>query len=132
MSQKKFILLKVLVNGIDSLESYKDKIYYQYKILTCFGFKKSKIISKGINNIKFVNGLDNIESGYFSLLQIKTNKFSDDYEMFEKLFECSNVKILTGGSIMWPYLNDKIIRVNFSVEDNVLVNAFYNIKKFID
>ena len=129
---KKYYILKCLVKGIENIESTMTRKYCKRKIKKVLGTKETKIAIKGIDNIDFVDGLEIIESGYFALLNIKKIKKIDDCVLFHNLYYNANVKVICGGSIMWPYANMNVVRINFAVTDAELINSMYNLKKYLD
>ena len=64
------------------------------------------------------------------MLSIKSNK--NYYELFDELFNKANIKVICGNSIMYPNNEEKIIRINFAVELNVLIMGIIELKKYLE
>lgn len=129
----KFNLLKSLVSGIDVVDSRLKK-----KILkTVTDILGPENASKILCGLPFVDFPENLEpqSGYFAILDftgIKGMKYKgkciETDEDLLKFFYCtSRTRFLVGQSISWPYENELVGRVSFSVEDEKLVRAIFNI-----
>lgn len=129
MYLENYNLLRYLINGFDKANSAKE-VKYKKIIKKYLSKSDYEYIFSGIKNIDFLDGLEEIESGFFALLKIKTNL--NYYELFDKLFVEANVKVICGNSIMYTDNNEKIIRINFAVKQKDLVLGMLNFKKMID
>ena len=99
------------------IKKYLSNSDYQYAI-------------KNVDELSFVEKLDNVESGFFALLKVKTNL--NYYELFSTLFEITNIKVICGNSIMYMDDSEKIIRINFSVQPKCLILGITHLKKYLD
>ena len=129
MYLENYNLLRYLINGFDKANS-ANEVKYKKIIKKYLSKSDYEYIYSGIKNIDFLDGLEEIESGFFALLKIKTNL--NYYELFDKLFVEANVKVICGNSIMYMDNNEKIIRINFAVKQKDLVFGMLNLKKMID
>ena len=127
--RKKINLLQNLIYGSEDFSFNK-------KLKKILGYKKAQMLRNGIKEIGFIEKLDNIQSGFFALLNFsylkdktyKNIKIKSEYELFDILYNYANVKIICGTSIMWPNKNMFVGRINFAVSDSDLIKSFYNFK----
>ena len=127
-----FEILKYLIEGINTestlnLISKNKYIKIIKRILPKSDYKYALHETK---KLSFVSKLEQIESGYFSLLSIKTNK--NYYDLFDELFYKANIKAICGNSIMYPYNKEKVIRINFAVEPKMLILGIVELKKYLE
>ena len=128
---KKINLLKVLIEGPDSISNRKFRNCSCYKIKKVLKkeYSESKLLPS--QHLTFLPNLNNIESGFFALLKVELKNVKTDLELFHKLFYEANVKVLCGKSLMWEE-NTKIIRINFAVEDEVLIKGIISLKEYLN
>lgn len=127
-----FEILKYLIEGINTTSPFnlisKDKYM---KIIKKYILKDDyKYALYNTSKLSFVSNLEKIESGYFSLLSIKSNK--NYYDLFDELFNKANIKVICGNSIMYPYSQEKIIRINYAVETKTLILGIVGLKKYLE
>lgn len=127
-----FEILKYLIEGIETKSTFKLISKDKYiKIMKKYISKEDyNFALHDTSKLSFVSNLEDIESGYFSLLSIKSNK--NYYELFDELFNKANIKVICGNSIMYPNNEEKIIRINFAVELNVLIMGIIELKKYLE
>lgn len=125
-------ILKYLVSGINEStnSNYISKKKYINLIKKVLNYDDYKFALHASSKLSFLPGLDQIDSGFFSLLKIKSNK--NYYDLFDSLFEEANVKIICGNSIMFPNSNEKVIRINFAVDSKTLILGIVSLKKYLD
>ena len=124
--------MKYLVSGINEStnSNYISKKKYINFIKKFLNYDDYKFALNASSKLSFLPGLDKIDSGFFSLLKIKSNK--NYYDLFDSLFEEANVKIICGNSIMFPNSNEKVIRINFAVDSKTLILGIVSLKKYLD
>lgn len=129
----KFNLLKSLVSGIDTVDSrFKEKI-----LKTVTNILGPENASKVLCGLPFVDFPENLEpqSGYFAILDFtgikgmkyKGKSIETDEDLLKFFYSTSRTRFLVGQSISWPYENELVGRVSFSIEDEKLVRAIFNI-----
>lgn len=133
----KFNLLKALVSGIDAVDSsFKNRILETVnKVLEPNDAKKAL---SGIPMVNFPTNLEP-ESGFFAILdftQIKGMKYEGkairtDKDLLEFFYKTSRTRFLVSQSISWPYENELVGRITFSIEDAKLIKAILNIHNAI-
>lgn len=132
-------LLKVLINGIDSIENndYKEEIIKDIKQYA--GLYNPSILLDGIPNVDFVEGTLP-ESGFFEMLDFTGLKnmqsdsgriISSEVELLKYLFEEEKIKIILGQSISWPDSNQLVGRVTTALSREDLVEYFGAMNKCI-
>ena len=129
----KFNLLKALVSGIDTVDlEFKDKIL-EVVNNTLDSNNASKVLS-GIPMVDFPKNLVP-ESGFFAILdftKIKGMKYEGkairtDRDLLEFFYKTSRTRFLVGQSISWPYKDELVGRISFSIDDAKLIQACLNI-----
>ena len=135
--QYKYQLLKTLVNGINSV----DKKYKQIVIdnIKKYTNEKADDVLKGIKYIKFPKNLEP-EAGFFAILdftELKGMKYKNNVIFTEKdllkfFYDTKRIRFLVGQSISWPYKDELIGRVTFTLDDDIMINVFQNIKEAIN
>lgn len=133
----KYNLLKTLVCGINAADArFKGRIFKTISV-TLEGAEARKALS-GIPMVDFPENLEP-ESGFFAILdftKIKGMKYkgkaiTTDEELLQFFYATSRTRFLIGQSISWPYEEELVGRVTFSVEDTKLIHAMLNIHNAI-
>lgn len=134
--QDKYNLLKTLVKGVKnvnsdvaSLVSTKVKDVIKDEVL-------ANQVLKGLPYTDFPQGLE-VEAGFFAILdftKVKGKKFNDQVINSEKdlltfFYKTGRTRFLVGQSISWPYPDEMVARVTFSLDDDKIINALTNINK---
>lgn len=125
-----FYLLKYLIEGPSSILNTNIKKKCEKIIKKYLSNSDYEYAIKNVDELSFVEKLDNVESGFFALLKVKTNL--NYYELFSTLFEITNIKVICGNSIMYMDDSEKIIRINFSVQPKCLILGITHLKKYLD
>ena len=132
-------LLKVLINGIDSIENNDCKEEIIKDIKQYAGLYNPSILLDGIPNVDFVEGTLP-ESGFFEMLDFTGLKnmqsdsgriISSEVELLKYLFEEEKIKIILGQSISWPDSNQLVGRVTTALSREDLVEYFGAMNKCI-
>ena len=133
----KFNLLKALVSGIDTVETeFKDKI--AKTVISTLGFVEGCKVLSGIPMVDFPENLEP-EAGFFAILDftnLKGMKYNGialrtEQDLLEFFYETSRTRFLVGQSISWPYKEEFVGRISFSIEDEKLIKAILNIHNAI-
>ena len=133
----KFNLLKALVSGIDTVSPmFKDKILDS--VTKTLGVSDANKILSGIPMVDFPENLEP-ESGFFAILdfsKIKGMKYQGktirtEKDLLKFFYATSRIRFLVGQSISWPYKDELVGRITFSIEDKKLILAMFNIYKAI-
>lgn len=129
--QDKFLLLKALVEGLDSIpdEITKKKIIEKVNN-TIKDEEKVNNLLKGLPHVHFPENLEP-ESGFFAILdftKLKGMKYQNHVITSEKdllifFYKTSRTRFLVGQSISWPYENELVGRVTYALEDEKLIDA---------
>lgn len=134
----KFNLLKALVSGIDFVEEcYKERI--NEAAIQILGEDDAKKVLKGLPLVDFPEGLKNTESGFFAILdftKLKGMKYHGksirtNEDLLKFFYSTSRTRFLVGQSISWPYEDELVGRVSYSIEDEKLVRALFNMHNAI-
>lgn len=130
----KFNLLKVLVNGIDSIEIKELSSKIEEEIRN--NIDDDRIANKVLKGLPYVEFPENLEpeSGFFAILdftKIKGMKFRNNVINTEKdllkfFYETSRTRFLVGQSISWPYKDELVGRVTFALDNEEIISAFKN------
>ena len=129
----KFNLLKALIYGIEKADSkYKDRI--AKTITDTLGYTNANKLLSGIPMVNFPKNLEP-ESGFFAILdfsKLKGMKFNgnvirNERDLLEFFYATSRIRFLVGQSISWPYGDELVGRITFSIEDEKLIKAMFNI-----
>ena len=125
-------LLKVLINGLDTVEDIGLKRKIETDIRKyAFDYNIIQLLD-GIPNVDFVNGTIP-ESGFFEILDFTALKnkvagngrvISDEKELLKYLYEQEKIKLILGQSISWPNEEQLIGRVTTALEREDLVEHF--------
>ena len=132
-------LLKVLIDGIDSIENsgYKKEIILD--ITKYAGKYDPSVLLDGIPNVDFVEGTLP-ESGFFAMLDFTDLKnmrsdsgriISSEAELLKYLFEEEKIKIIVGQSISWPNSDQLVGRVTTALSREDLIEYFGAMNKCI-
>lgn len=133
----KFDLLKALVSGIDSVApQFKQRIIETTTNL--LGKEEATKILCGIPMVDFPENLEP-ESGFFAILdftKIKGMKYKGkairtDEDLLRFFYATSRTRFLVGQSISWPYEDELVGRISFSLEDDKLIRGIANIHNAI-
>ena len=132
----RYQLLKALVEGIDSVDNYKDKITKEVKSVLK---DKAKIALKGLPYVHFPENLEP-ESGFFAILdftEIKGMKYngriiSSERDLLKFFYKTCRTRFLVGQSISWPYEEELIGRVSYAIDLTILINALYNMGRALE
>lgn len=133
-------LLQALIDGIDSINSLKCK----KRIIKDIN-KYTK--NKNLQN-KLLKGIPGVElrkdvypdSGFFAIAdftQLKGKKYNgetinNDADFLKFLYKETGIKCIAGLNISWPYEDEIIIRVGFSLDINDLILNFELIGKAVE
>ena len=132
----RYDLLKAIIYGLNNVETNTKKILNDCKKV--LGKKNSLILLEGFKYIKLYNDME-IESGFFALLDFSWYKgkringtlINTDIDMFKYLFKNLQIKSIPGSAFMMP--EEKIIiRINFAIDINVLLQSLFIVKEKID
>jgi len=133
----KYNLLKALVSGIDTVEpSFKGKVLEV--VTNTLGVKEARKILQGIPMVDFPENLEP-ESGFFAILDFtkikgmkyKGNAIRTEQDLLNFFYATSRTRFLVGQSISWPYPEELVGRVTFSMEDTRLIKGISNIHNAI-
>ncbi len=117
---------------IDGIESIKDTKYYS----SIKRFLKRKIHnSEELQNIYEGIPYAHVEiipkSGFFLLINFtqfkKTGMISSEQELLAYFYKKCGIKFLVGQSFSWPYKDEIIMRITYSFDKDILVDAFHRI-----
>ena len=135
--QYKFNLLKALVSGIDTVDS-KFKLYIKSVVECILGYAEAQKVLAGMPMVEFPENLEP-EAGFFAILDFtqlkgmkyKGNAIRTERDLLEFFYATSRTRFLVGQSISWPYEEELVGRVTFSLEDEKLIKAISNLDKAI-
>ena len=128
----KYNLLKALVDGIDSITEEKDIIEKEIK-------EKSDKLLKGIPLLSFPKNLEP-NAGFFAIIdftKLKGMKYnnriiSTERDLLKFIYKTCRIRFLVGQSISWPYENELVGRITYSISDEDLIDSFYKIGEAIE
>ena len=118
-----------MINGINDIKNTK----YYSKVLKILKKRiTDKIqLEKVLEGIKMAKIVKVPESGFFLLIDFtslkKCGKIKTEKELLDLLYERCGTKFLIGQSFSWPNKNDIIVRITYSLDINVLIEALSNI-----
>lgn len=130
----KYNLLKTLVEGIGSIKNKDLRDSIKNEIEEEIGDKEiSEQILQGLPYTSFPENLEP-ESGFFAILdftKVKGMKYkgvpiNNERDLLNFFYQTSRTRFLLGQSISWPYENELVGRVSFSIENTILINALKN------
>ena len=130
-----FNLLKALVSGIDTVDvNLKSAI--ENEVTEILGAEVSNEVLNGLPYVDFPENLEP-ESGFFAILdftKLKGMKYKGkpiytEEDLLQFFYRTSRIRFLIGQSISWPYKDELVGRISFSVDKPKLVKAFNNMHK---
>ena len=132
----RYELLKALVEGIDSVNNYKERITKEVKTVLK---DNAEIALKGLPYVHFPKNLEP-DSGFFAILdftEIKGMKYngriiSSERDLLKFFYKTCRTRFLVGQSISWPYEEELIGRVSYAIDLNILINALYNMGRALE
>lgn len=129
--QKKYQLLKALVEGIDSIKDISAKKKIQEKISN--QISDSVLLEQALEGLPYTKFPDNLEpeSGFFAILDFtkvrgmkyKNMVINTERDLLTFFYRTYRTRFLVGQSISWPYPNELVGRVTFAIEDNLIISA---------
>lgn len=136
----RYQLLTALIYGIDYIknEDIKHKIIKDIKRYTN-DLEKTNYILKGIDKLSIRKGTIP-KSGFFAILDFTKYKgckynnkvINNDMDFIKYLYSKTKIKIIMGSNMSWPYEDEIVGRINFSLEKKALINDFYIMKKALE
>ena len=131
----KYNLLKALVDGISSITEEKELIEKEIKE----ELKDSAY--KLLNGIPLISFPKNLEpnAGFFAILdftKIKGMKYnnriiSTERDLLKFVYKTCRIRFLVGQSISWPYEDELVGRITYSISDKDLINSLYKLSEAI-
>lgn len=130
----KFNLLKALVNGIDIIDDKEMQLKIKKEVQDVISADCAKDILNGLPYVDFPKNLQP-EAGFFAILdftKVKGMKYGNETinseeDLLTFFYKMARIRFLVGKSISWPYKNELVGRITFSVENKKLIDAFKNI-----
>lgn len=129
--QKKYQLLKALVEGIDSIKDISTKKKIQEKISN--QISDPVLLEQALEGLPYTKFPDNLEpeSGFFAILdftKVRGMKYKNmiintERDLLTFFYRTYRTRFLVGQSISWPYPNELVGRVTFAIEDNLIISA---------
>lgn len=129
--QKKYQLLKALVEGIDSIKDISAKKKIQEKISN--QISDPVLLEQALEGLPYTKFPDNLEpeSGFFAILDFtkvrgmkyKNMVINTERDLLTFFYRTYRTRFLVGQSISWPYPNELVGRVTFAIEDNLIISA---------
>ena len=134
----KYQILKALVNGIDSIddEEVKEKIKSEVgNVLK----ENANDALKGIPLVQFPENLEP-ESGFFAILDFTALKgmkyngsiISTERDLLKFFYKQNRIRFLIGQSISWPYEEELVGRISYSIDDSLLIESIYKMHQSIE
>lgn len=133
----KFNLLKALVSGIDVVEpKFKSRILET--VTNILGEVDASKVLSGLPLVDFPENLEP-ESGFFAILDFtklkgmkyKRKAIRTEEDLLKFFYVTSRTRFLVGQSISWPYADELVGRISFSIEDEKLIKAIFNMHNAI-
>ena len=131
----KYNLLKALVNGISSITEEKELIEKEIKE------ELKDNAYKLLNGIPLISFPKNLEpnAGFFAILdftKIKGMKYnnriiSTERDLLKFVYKTCRIRFLVGQSISWPYEDELVGRITYSISDKDLINSLYKLSEAI-
>ena len=131
----KYNLLKALVNGISSITEEKELIEKEIKE------ELKDNAYKLLNGIPLISFPKNLEpnAGFFAILdftKIKGMKYnnriiSTERDLLKFVYKTCRIRFLVGQSISWPYEEELVGRITYSISDKDLINSLYKLSEAI-
>ena len=133
----RYQILKALVEGIDRVEDkYKNRVLEEVRRVLG---DKAEVALKGLPYVHFPLNLEP-DAGFFAILdftEIKGMKYkgriiSTERDLLKFFYKTSRIRFLVGQSISWPYENELVGRISYSIDPNILINALYNMGRSLE
>lgn len=131
----KYNLLKALVDGISSITEEKELIEKEIKE------ELKDNAYKLLNGIPLISFPKNLEpnAGFFAILdftKIKGMKYnnriiSTERDLLKFVYKTCRIRFLVGQSISWPYEDELVGRITYSISDKDLINSLYKLSEAI-
>ena len=131
----KYNLLKALVNGISSITEEKELIEKE------INEELKDNAYKLLNGIPLISFPKNLEpnAGFFAILdftKIKGMKYnnriiSTERDLLKFVYKTCRIRFLVGQSISWPYEEELVGRITYSISDKDLINSLYKLSEAI-
>ncbi len=135
--QKKYQLLKALVEGIDSIKDISAKKKIQEKISN--QISDPVLLEQALEGLPYTKFPDNLEpeSGFFAILDFtkvrgmkyKNMVINTERDLLTFFYRTYRTRFLVGQSISWPYPNELVGRVTFAIEDNLIISALFQMNQ---
>lgn len=127
-------LLKALVNGIDTIEK-NFKFIIQVLVTNTLGEEANQMLQ----GLPMVDLVLEPKAGFFAILdftKLKGMKYKGkvirgEEELVKFFYETYRIRFLAGQSISWPYKEELVGRISFSIEPEKLIKAIANMHKAI-
>lgn len=125
----RFILLRALLEGIDTVNDKKAKNRIIKEINKYANNEKmKKLLLKGIDGVK-IRENTYPESGFFAVVDftgVKGRKYNNDIinnetDLVKYLYKTSKFKSLMGQNVSWPYEDEMVSRFDFAIDMNDLM-----------
>ena len=134
----KYNLLKALVEGIESIEDKEVKEKIKLEVEEELK-ENANIALKGLKLVSFPKNLTP-ESGFFAILdftKIKGMKYngriiSSERDLLRFFYKTCRIRFLVGQSISWPYQDELVGRITYSIPNKDIINSIYSIGKAIE
>ena len=135
----RFMLLKALIEGIDSISDIKLKNKIIRDIYKYEKDKESrKYLLKGVPGVFIKKGTTPM-SGFFAVIdftRLKGKRYediviNDDFDLLKFLYIEGKIKCIMGKNMSWPIEDEIVARVNFGLEKHALVNNVSIINKAV-
>lgn len=134
----KYNLIVALVDGINKVDDkYKEKIKKEITN-TIKDDELSKKILKGLPYVTFPSNLKP-DAGFFAILdftKIKGMKYkgysiNTERDLLKFFYKTCRIRFLVGQSISWPYEDELVGRITFSLEDELLIKSFIKMNEVL-
>jgi len=134
----KYNILKALVDGINSIKDKEEKDKVEKEIREVLKDKAEHAL-KGIELISFPKNLEP-QSGFFAILdftKLKGMKYngriiSSERDLLKFFYKTCRIRFLVGQSISWPYEDELVGRVTYSIPNEDIINSLYMIGNAIE
>lgn len=120
-------LLKSLVSGIDTVdEKLKEKV--RSEVTNILGETAAKSVLQGLPMVHFPENLEP-QAGFFAILdftELKGMKYKGvaiwtEEDLVEFFYNTYRIRFLAGQSISWPYTEELVGRITFSMDSQKLI-----------
>lgn len=134
----KYNLLKALVDGIDSIKDINERKRIEQEVRDELN-DKAEIALKGLELVSFPKNLSP-KSGFFAILdftKIKGMKYngriiSTERDLLKFFYKTCRIRFLVGQSISWPYQDELVGRVTYSIPDKEIINSINNMGRALE